>query len=283
MSRGARRGLPSTPGVQAPADRHYRRPDVRPGRRRRIGIRILRAARFAVVTLVVAGAAIWLGQTVVRSRLLDVDRVVLRGNERLSDADVHALLDGLRGEHILGVDLEAYRRKLLRSPWVESVTLWRLLPSTIEVTLVERVPMAIARLNGELFLVDRSGIIIDAFGPAHREFDLPIVDGLIGAEATRGSFVDPDRVAAAGQFLAALAARPDLLERLSQVDVSNPHDIVVLLGEDPVLLHVGDRSFAERLDRYLTWAPALGERFEGLDYVDLRFADQVVVRAAANR
>ncbi len=283
MSRAARRGLPSTPGVQAPADRHYRRPDVRPGRRRRFGLRLMRVARFAILALVVAGAAGWLWQSVGQSRLLDVDRVVVRGNERLSDADVQTLLDGLRGEHILGVDFETYRRRLLGSPWVESVTLWRLLPSTIEVTIVERVPMAIARLGDELFLVDRTGIIIDAFGPAYRDLDLPIVDGLLRAPASRGSFVDPERVEAAGGFLAALAARPDLLERLSQVDVSNPHDLVVLLADDPVLLHVGDRSFAERLDRYLDWAPALGERFEGLDYVDLRFDDQVVVRAAANR
>ncbi len=279
-SRSARRGLPSTSGVLAPADRHYRRPDVRPGRRRRIGQRFLQVGRLLAVAIVVAAATFWGGQAVVRSELLSVDRIVVRGNARLSTAEVETRLADLKGQHILDVDFSLYQRRLLDSPWVASVTIWRLLPSTVEVSVVERVPMAIARLGDQLYLVDRTGIIIDDFGPAYNDLDLPFVDGLMRRPAGDGaSIVDAERVEVTARFLAALDAQPAIGRRVSQVDVTNAHDVVVLLEDDPVLLHLGDREFTERLARYLEYAPTLGEAFTGLDYVDLRF-ERLYVKAA---
>jgi cell division septal protein FtsQ len=277
-ARTAGRGLPSTSGVLAPADRNFRRPDVRPGRRRRLGQRMWQAARISGGALLVAAAAFWAGQVVLGSSLLEVDRIVVRGNNRLSAADVHALLGDLRGRHILEVDLAQYERRLLESPWIASVTLWRLLPSTVEVSLVERTPIATARLGDQLYLIDGTGVIVDEFGPQHRDLDLPIVDGLMRRPVEGRSIVDIERVELTARFLAAFDARPELARRLSQVDVTNLHDVVVLLDGDPALLHLGDDMFVERVARYVELAPALGEKFVDIDYVDLRF-ERLFVRA----
>ena len=67
-------------------------------------------------------------------------------------------------------------------------------------------------------------------------------------------------------------------ERLSQIDVADLHDAVVLLEGDPALLHLGDDQFVERLQSYLELAPALRERVPDIDYVDLRFDERVYVR-----
>ncbi len=66
---------------------------------------------------------------------------------------------------------------------------------------------------------------------------------------------------------------------MSQVDVSNPHDAVVLVGDDPAWLHLGDTRFVERLTTYFELEPTLKERFHDVDYVDLRFDDHVYVHA----
>jgi cell division septal protein FtsQ len=278
-ARAAHRGLRSTSGVLAPADRHFRRPDVRPGRRRRLGQRLWQAARLSGAALVAAAAVLWVGQAVLGSSLLDVDRVIVRGNQRLSAADVDALLVDLRGRHILEVNLAQYQRRLLESPWIASVTLWRLLPSTVEVSVIERRPIATARLGDQLYLVDADGVIVDEFGPQYRDLDLPIVDGLMRRPGDGASIVDQDRVALTTRLLASLDSRPDLARRLSQVDTTNLHDVVVLLDGDTALLHLGDGQFVERLTRYLELAPALGESFVDIDYVDLRF-ERLFVKAA---
>jgi cell division septal protein FtsQ len=82
------------------------------------------------------------------------------------------------------------------------------------VRIVERVPMAIARLGDQLYLVDRSGVVIDEFGPSYHQFDLPIVDGLVTSASPAGSGVDRERVLLTGRFLEALQAQPDLAHRV---------------------------------------------------------------------
>jgi cell division septal protein FtsQ len=276
----ARRGMPhATAGVSAPSDRRFRRPDLRPGRRRRLVQIALGAGRWAGISAVVAGVLFWLGSTVLGSELLRVRQIVVKGNVRLSVGEVEALVDGLRGERIFNVNFEEYRRRLMDSPWVASVSLWRVLPSTVEVRVFERSPLVIARLGQQLYLVDERGVIIDEYGPQYREFDLPIVDGLIAPVHATGPLVAPDRIALVGSLLRAFGDHPALGRRLSQIDVSNPRDAVVLLDDDAVLLHLGSTRFVERVQSYLELAPTLRERLPEIDSVDLRFDERLYVRS----
>ena len=265
-------------GIAAPADRRFHRSGLRP-EQRRVSRTIVRAAKWIAGIAVVGAAGFWLTDVVLHARMLTVQHVRVRGNVRLSEGDVRALVDGIRGENIFRVDFEPYRQRVLDSPWVSSVALSRVLPSTIDVRVTERTPMAVARVGQQLFLVDDSGVIIDEYGAAYRDLDLPIVDGLVSSPAGKGPLVDRERVAVTAAFLAALAERPDLSRRLSQVDVANAHDIVVMFDHDPVWLHLGEDRFVERLNRYLELVPTLQERFVEIDYVDLRFGERVFVRS----
>jgi len=273
-----RRGAqPSTAGVSAPTDHRFRRPDVRPGRRR-AGRIVVRAIAGTVVMVAALGASAWLFNAVVDSPYLRVQHIVVQGATRLSSQSVEAQVDGVRGLSILRLDLEIYRRRLMDSPWVKDVTFSRRLPSTVNVRIIEREPMAIARLGHQLYLVDAEGVITDQYGPQYADLDFPIVDGLVQQPAAGGAPVDAARLGLVMSLLDAIGARPELRDRLSQVDVSNAHDAVVVLDGDPARLHLGDSRFAERMTTYLEMAPALGRQYAAIDYADLRFDGRVFVR-----
>ena len=261
--------------VAAPSDHRFRRSRVKPGRRRTWPARLGRALRLAVPLILLAYAGWYGARTVAGAAVLHVDTIRVRGNQYLETGQVQALLAGLRGEHLLVTDLAPWRRRVLGSPWVADAALRRVLPSTVEVVLRERVPMAIARLEGGLYLVDETGTLIDDYGPAYARFDLPIVDGLAGSDA---ECCDPGRAALAARLLTDLRPRTDLAKRVSVVDVSDPRDAVVLLDRDPALLHVGDAEFRRRLEGYVELADALRERVPAIEYVDLRFGDRLYVR-----
>ncbi|MGE3886002.1 MAG: cell division protein FtsQ/DivIB [Vicinamibacterales bacterium] len=268
------------PPVAAPADKRFRRSHVKPSSRRSSRLRhAWLAAR--VVTLAALGAyAAWRGVSIISgSPALQVARITVAGNERLSTGEVLALVEGLRGRNIVGLDLDEWQQRLLSSPWVEDAALRRVLPSTVEVTVRERRPIAIGRMGSALYLVDAHGVVVDEYGPAHADFDLPVVDGL-AAPKGRDGLVDEARAALAARLIAALGAQPDLAKRVSQVDVSDPHDAVVMLEGDRALLHVGEEDFVERLEQYLELGDALRERVADIDYVDLRFAERLYVRPA---
>ncbi len=264
------------PGL--PADRNFRRAQVKPTRRR--GWRSLfgwRLVRAAAIVLVLGYAGYRAAAIVAGAGGLRVTQIVVRGNARLSTGEVLAVVGGLRGRNILLADLEAQRSRLLGSPWVASASLRRVLPSTVEVEIAERAPMGLGRIGPRLYLVDASGVVIDEYGPQYAEFDLPIIDGLSRAEDARGA-MDGPRVALAARVMRALQTRPDLARQVSQIDVADPHDAVVLLDGDAALLHLGDTRFVERLQSYIELAPTLRERVPAIDYVDLRFDERVYVR-----
>lgn len=267
--------------VRAPAEKNFRRARVKPGRRRgwraHAGWRHVRR----LAALLVAGYAAYRGVAIfVTASPLLVSKIAVRGNVRLSSGEVQALTDGLRGSSILLADLDAYRAKLLESPWVADVAMRRVLPATVEVFISERRPVGLCRLGDDLFLVDRQGTVIDQFGPQYVEFDLPIIDGLVRAPDAARPTIDPARAELAARVIESLSARRDLARRISQIDVRDVRDAVVLLDDDPALLHVGDDRFLERLQAYLDLAPTLRERVPDIDYVDLRFEERVYVRPA---
>ena len=268
------------PPVAAPADKRFRRAHVKPSGKRRSRLRGAWIVARVVVGLTMVAYAAWRGAALVATAgSLRVTNLTVFGNQRLSTGEVLSLLDGLRGRHILGIDLGEWQQRLQSSAWVEEATLRRVLPATIEVRIRERRPMAIGRVASALYLVDANGIVVDEYGPTYADLDLPMVDGMGGAGPGKG-VMDEARVALAGRVIAGLAARPDLLGKVSLIDVSNAHDAVVMLEGDTAMLRLGEEAFVERLQQYLDLGDALRERVAAIDYVDLRFPERLYVRPA---
>ena len=272
--------------VKAPAEKNFRRAKVRPGGKKGSGGEgrrwiSWRAARWGVAVVIVLYAGYRGTNLVLQASGLQVRRITVHGNVRLSSGEVQAIVDGLRGSNILTADLPGYRRRLMESPWVADVALRRVLPSTVDVFVSERRPMGLCRLGSALYLVDPHGTLIDEFGPQYAEFDLPIIDGLVRAPSSGEPAIDERRADLAARLIDAVAARPDLARRISQIDVSNLHDAVVLLDGDPAQLHLGEDRFLERLQSYDDLATAVHERVPDVDYVDLRFGERLYVLPAA--
>jgi len=262
-------------------DKRFRRAHTKPARKRRIWRGLLK--RLAAYGLVAAGLALGCYRVSIiaaQAHVLQVDRLVVRGNERLSKGEVLAVLNGLRGQSLMWTDLDVWRKRLLASPWVRDAALRRSLPSTVEVAILERRPIGVGRLNGDMFLVDERGVVIDQYGPQYADLDLPIIDGLSAPPGDGGGMTDEARAELAARLIAALKAKPDIARRLSQVDVADLHNASVILEGDPAVLHLGDDQFLQRLQSYLELAPALRERVPDIDYVDLRFEDRIYVRPA---
>ena len=269
------------PVVAARADKRFRRAQVKPARKRRVSVR---QAWLVLRLLTVLGVALyggWRGTALVLGApVLRVSHISMEGNERLSTGEVLALLDGLRGRNILTVDLDEWQSRLLASPWVEQAHVRRVLPSGIDVDLRERHPIGIGRLSGALYLVDATGVVIDEYGPAYADLDLPMIDGLAARTADAPGAVDEARARLAARLLAAIQRRPDIAERVSQIDVSDAHDAVIILDNDTAVLRLGEDDFVDRIQQYLDVAATLRERVEEIDYVDLRFGERVYVKPA---
>ncbi len=260
-------------GVQTRTDKRFRRIHVRPTRRRRSSAaRRWLGGRFPLVAAALLG--VWLAPGLLMTApYLRIDTISVRGNQRVSNGEVLALVGELRGQNLLMADLHAYRDRLATAGWVRTVALRRVLPSTVEIIIEEREPSGLARFGRQLYVIDAVGTVIAPHGPMSADVDLPIVTGLSGAAAAE----DDGRVRLAAQVLNALRIDPELAAHVSEIDVRDPYDAVILLNDDRTLVRVGSERFAERVREYRELAPALRTHVPDIDYVDMRFEGRVVI------
>src|SRR5262245_30869551 len=112
--------------VSPAADKRFRRAHVSPARR---GHRLKLSVNSLAVAGVVTAFFVYLLYVAVRTigstQALTVSRISVTGNVRLSQGEVVALVEDLRGRNMLFVGLESYRQKLLASPWVADAALRR--------------------------------------------------------------------------------------------------------------------------------------------------------------
>lgn len=267
--------------ITAPADKRFRRAHLRPSRKR---AGLLAWHWRAGMAVIVAGLAVYASHralaVVAGLDMFHVAHINVRGHHRLSKGEILATLQDLRGKSLLQADLTEWRRALLSSPWVADASLRRTLPSTVDVVIVERAPLGIGRIDGMLYLVDDRGEIIDDYGPGYADLDLPVIDGL--SSAADAETPNLYRARLARRLLDALRAY-NMVSQISQIDVTDARNAVVLLENDATFIRLGDERFVERLQSYHELAPALRSQVPVIDYVDLRFNGRVYVGPAQGK
>ncbi|MBN9541454.1 MAG: FtsQ-type POTRA domain-containing protein [Reyranella sp.] len=88
--------------------------------------------------------------------------VTVEGRDYVERSDILAALNVSRGDSLLGIDLQASRRRLEAIDWVEWATVERRLPDTLYVTLKERRAVAIWQNGNEYTLIDKNGRTVRA-------------------------------------------------------------------------------------------------------------------------
>ncbi|MBO9519386.1 MAG: FtsQ-type POTRA domain-containing protein [Porphyrobacter sp.] len=126
---------------------------------------------FLVLILAAAAAIAWIvaataGLTVLAGQQLafaaadagyEVNRVEVRGVERMNELKVYERVLGEKDRAMPLVDLHALRSSLIELPWVKDARVSRQLPDKIVVDIVERQPHAVLKKPDRLVLIDPQG------------------------------------------------------------------------------------------------------------------------------
>ena len=118
------------------------------------------AAAFAWLVASLAGLTALAGQQLAFAAAdagYEVNRVEVRGVERMNELKVYERVLGEKDRAMPLVDLHALRGSLMELPWVMDARVSRQLPDTIVVDIVERVPHAVLKRPDRLVLIDPTG------------------------------------------------------------------------------------------------------------------------------
>lgn len=204
-------------------------------------------------------------------------RVFVRGAVHVAPSEVvraSELLDGADASP------ESVAARVRTHPWIESARVATLASGTLLIEVSERVPEAVVSLPGEeqLWFVDASGT---AFAPAPPTgVDLPTLRPT--ETLAPGS---PHASLGRAISLAARISRSGL-SQLSEITISSPSDpegFAIRLKDLPPLIVLGWDDFEPGIERLVRLLAADVAEVATAESLDLRFADQVVLRGALHR
>ncbi len=194
---------------------------------------------------------------------LIVNEVFVIGRRETPREQVLEALGAEQGSAILGVDIEAARERLLALPWIAEASVERLLPDMIVVRITERKPLALWQHHGEFALIHADGRVIDRRNLG-RFADLLVVVG-------------DDAPLRAEALVEILERQPELRNQVkAAVRVGGRRwNLRLANGIDVRLPEENPSEAWARLAAYERTHQVLRRDIQA---VDLRFADQVIVR-----
>jgi cell division protein FtsQ len=238
-----------------------------------------RVRRALTVALAVAMLALALGANDWK-RGLAIREVRTYGNSILSANDVAELAHVDRNQKLFSVDLNAVRRRVEANPYVRSASVTRDAPGCITIAVRERVPVAALLADRRLY-IDDSACVLPVLRP-DQLFDLPSLTGALpAAECVPGHTMKTPALREALALLsAARAIGDDLYHTISEVHIAGDGDLFCYTAESGVPVLFGQGNVPEKLVKFDSfWKDYVArDGVQDLQYVDLRFEDQVVAR-----
>ncbi|MCC6553803.1 MAG: FtsQ-type POTRA domain-containing protein [Polyangiaceae bacterium] len=212
------------------------------------GLRWIQLCAGVAVVLAASIAVAWGARRYVMSSPRFAIRTVLVDGAQRRSAEQVASAGGIEvGKNIFVLDPATAGAAIATDPWIERATVTRKLPSTIQVSVVEREALAIASIGGELYLATRDGDLFKRLG-ADDPVDLPVVTGLA-----------PDQVARdrAGVVLAVKRVL-DVVEDMDRIGLARRYPIqelhiekdgslVFTVGKEGIALHLGQPPYRDKV------------------------------------
>jgi cell division protein FtsQ len=199
---------------------------------------------------------------------LKVDAIKISGQLETAEKDVLAALDLENHGALLGLDLRDARARLAKLPWVEQVSIRKLFPGTLEVSLIEKRPFAVWQRDEQLNVIEGNGQIITKIAGQQR---LSARHALLPRIVGRGA----EKLAA--ELFVLVSAHPSIASRVGSYvrvadrrwDILLRNNIVVQLPEHNERLALAAVVKMDHERQLLSRA---------IEVVDMRLPDRMVLR-----
>jgi cell division protein FtsQ len=240
--------------------------------RRRFGVFLMGVLLVAVLVIALSANA-W-------KRDLRVRVVEVEGNTIVPSAEILNLAEIPKNIRLVDVDIAGVRRRVQQNPFVRTVSVNREGPAGIMIDLEERVPLA-ALAAEQLLYIDDEGYVLPAM-KSEQMFDLPVLTGALPpADCKPGRRITkPAVMEALDLLLLSREVGEELYRGISEIAIREDGDLVVYTSDSGVPVMVGRGDLPMKLAKFDGfWREIVSRRGpQQLQYVDLRFEDQVVAR-----
>ena len=223
------------------------------------------------------------------------DKITVSGNLTLSKEDIlnvaHLKEDSVINIEELNIDI--IQDRIAKHPEVKKVFVSKEPPAELKIDITERKPVAIINFGNELKLVDKE-LEIFSFTNFEKIFDLPVINGLNIANNTKPGISTRENDIRLALFIILESHKIGkyLYSQISEINLSDSNKIIVYSNENSVPFYfpryedknIYDTEYQNEISNKLVLLKSFLEQVhvrnvkKDLEYVDLRFSNQVVVK-----
>jgi len=231
----------------------------------------IKKALYAAVFVLIAAGFLAFFRNSPYFKITDV-RVI--DTENAAGIERDALLKTYTGRNIFDVDITSLSFRLKSDyPFIRDAVVKRVMPNSLEVDIVPRVPVAKLK-SDRYFPLDGTGMVLY---PGTKSENLPVIMGLsFWLRPEAGKRLDSNRINSALHLVEALDKSGVSREyNVTAIDAANFRNLSFHL-ENGIEIKIGDGEYAERLKRLKKTLAKPGLDTENIKYIDLRFKDVVI-------
>ena len=215
-----------------------------------------------------------------------VSSIEVQGNSIINKDYIERPAEKFLGENIILADYTSLKDFLAGIHQVRDFGIWRSLPSTLVIMVIERKPFAVANVAGASVVIDEDGYYLKAEGKKKQKDDysfitidnisaLPVVKG-IKASRDFSYRLDPDVSFAISDSIKRLSKF--LPDRALQLDMSKSDDISLLV-DDILRVRFGDtEDIGKKISVLEALLPQTSGRWDDVSYIDIRAAESPVIK-----
>ena len=207
-------------------------------------------------------------RSITNSTFFAVQKIQISGNVRLEQEDVLNLAHLKKGENSLAVNISDIEYKLLRSPWVENVSVKRQLPGNLAITIEERRPRYWMRQDNRIVYADEKGNPIDYVG-TYKFASLPFLSVEAGTEHLLQRL--PQLVAELDS-----SRLPVSSQKAAWIKLSLSGGITMFLESENILLSIGVENWSSNVRHLVATIDDLKRRSEFSNVRSIKAEDKNV-------
>lgn len=228
-----------------------------------------------------AGAVLYGGylgyQFVTTSPQFVISQVTLTGHQTLPEKELHDWLGPVTGENIFLLNLENLSSRLVRHPWIQTVSVRKVFPQNIVVDVMERKPYARIKLD-QVYVMDNFGVLLALETPAYLHLPL-IIQPWSGEKTALGQNAALEGVIESLQTMHYLNKMSFFADNpIKTSDVDDYSRVTFTTGNGSLKIFMGLETIKQGFQNFLIVRDTLAKDKKNIEHIDLSFKDKIVVK-----
>lgn len=227
--------------------------------------KIKRIIKLTTLFLLIIGGIIF----ALVSPIFNIKEIQVNNNNQIAKETIVSLSQLQAGQNLFMFNKNKVEREIKTNPYVESVSIKRKIPNTIEITIEERNRnYNVEFLNGYAY-INNQGYILEI---SEQKLDLPVIIGISTEQEqiVEGNRLNTEDLGKLGTVIQIMniCNNYELDQKVSTIDITSKSDYIIYMEDEKKTIHLGDES---NLSNKMLYVPTIlneNKGKEGAIYVN---------------